>query len=79
MYTKIADIIRKVKEDREEKLVIDENTNIMEDIGFDSLEMINFILSIEETFDIDIDFDDFDYDYLNSVKSLCEYIERVTR
>lgn len=77
MYTKIVDILRTVKDDQEGKLIIHEDTNIMDDIGLDSLEMINFILAIEETFDIDIDFDDFDYDYLNSVKALCDYIEKL--
>lgn len=74
MISNIIDILRKIKEDKTSELVIEKETNILDEVGLDSLEMINFILELEETFDIDIDFDDFDYDYLNSVETLSNYI-----
>ena len=52
MFEKIADIVSKqLGADFDD---IDENTNIMDDLGADSLDVFQIIMAIEEEFDIEI-------------------------
>lgn len=52
--------------------------NIIQDLGFDSLKVINFILAIEEKLDIEIDFEEFEFEYLESFNKLVGYLESIT-
>lgn len=52
-----------------------EDTKIIEEIGLDSIQMIKFILMVEETFDFEIDFEEFEVDILESVKTFSAYIK----
>lgn len=51
------------------------NTNIVEDIGLDSLQMINLILMIEDAFDLEIDFDEIEYEIFLRFSELVEFIK----
>ena len=42
----------------EEDIKLDANTNLIEDLGFDSVNIINLVILIEEEFDIE--FEDFE-------------------
>lgn len=54
------------------------NFNIIQDLGFDSLKVINFILAIEEKLEIEIDFEEFEFEYLESFNKLVGYLESIT-
>lgn len=75
MSEKIVKIICEVKEDEslEEKIL--NSTDLLNDLGIDSLQLINIILRIEDEFDIQIDFEEFDMDCLRSIDTFGEYIE----
>jgi acyl carrier protein len=53
---------------------IDGSTDIINDIGLDSIQMINLVLLIEDEFEIQIDFEDFDFFTFSSIKALSDYI-----
>jgi acyl carrier protein len=53
---------------------ISDNANIITDIALDSVEMIEFMLEIEENFGIEINFDELDFSHLTSIKILAEYL-----
>lgn len=72
---KIIDIILEIKEDKELAKEYNENSKIIEDIVLDSLEMINFVLRVEEEFNIEINFDEFDFSDLEDIKSFAEFID----
>lgn len=74
MKERLIKIICEIKGVNSFELNINENSSIIEDIGIDSLQMINLILKVEEEFGIEIDFDDFDYTYLSSVSAFCDFI-----
>lgn len=74
MKERLIKIICEIKGEDALGCNIDENTNIIDDIGIDSLQMINLILKVEEEFEIEIDFDDFDYTYLSSISAFCDFI-----
>ena len=53
---------------------ITEVTNLKKDIGFDSLDLVDLIFRIEETFDLSIPDDEFD-DLFISVGHMAQYIQ----
>ena len=50
-------------------------TDIINELGLDSLQMINLALRVEDEFQITIDFETFDFDTLLSVQAFWEFIE----
>jgi acyl carrier protein len=71
---KISSIVAKIKNDPSLVGLITPETNLIDDIGIDSLDMIDFLLSLEADFDIQVDFDKFDFDVMESVSKLETYI-----
>jgi acyl carrier protein len=51
------------------------STDIINEIGLDSLQMINLALRVEDEFQITLDFETFDLDTLLSVESFWRFIE----
>ena len=76
MVEKIIEILSKVKDDDSLVGTLNGSTNIISEVGLDSLQMINFVLELEDAFDIEIDFDQFDLTNLQSIDSVCKVIER---
>jgi acyl carrier protein len=75
MVEKIIEILSKVKDDVSLKGTLGGGTNIISEVGLDSLQMISFILELEDAFDIEIDFDKFDLTSLQSIDRLCKVLE----
>lgn len=70
-------IIRILAEVRQGELQTDElngNSSIVNDVGLDSLQMIDFMLKVEEEFEITMDFDNFDFSTLDSIQTFSDYI-----
>ncbi|KAA0109641.1 acyl carrier protein [Mycolicibacterium sp. P1-5] len=44
------------------------------DYGIDSLQMINFLLSIEDTFDVELDYENLELDHLRSVREFTDFV-----
>ncbi len=74
MEEKIIQILAEVKGDQELTDNTSIGTAIMDDIGLDSLQMINFMLRIEDEFGIEIDFEKFDLSDLGTISSFSNYI-----
>lgn len=74
MEQQIIRLISQIKDDARLEESLNETSNIMVDGGLDSLQMINFILKVEEQFGIEIDFEDFDFSHMESVSAFCRYI-----
>lgn len=74
MKEKIKNILAQVKESIDISDISD-NADLMNDIGLDSLQMINFLLQLEDEFDIELDFDSLDYQHMRSLPKLTEFME----
>ncbi len=74
MVEMIRKILVEVKEN-DNLQEITENTDIVEDIGLDSLETIQFILGLEDECETEIDFDEFEFELLHKVGDLIKYLE----
>jgi acyl carrier protein len=75
MVEKIIEILSKVKDDASLLGTLDGSSNIISGVGLDSLQMINFVLELEDEFNIEIDFDQFDLKNLQSITAVCKVIE----
>jgi len=74
MEQKVKEIIGEIKEKPYLAHVLSDETDIINDVELDSLQMINFILRVEEEFDLEFDYDNFNYDHLSSITSFCQFI-----
>lgn len=75
MENKIIEILAEVKEDETLKSRLTLNSNIVDEVGLDSLEMINFILRVEEVFNKEIDYEKLELDHLSSINSFYGFIK----
>ncbi len=76
MEQHIIQIISQIKDDEQLVKDLNEHSNIMEDGGLDSLQMINFILKVEEKFGIEIDLEEFEFSHMESITAFCQYISK---
>ncbi len=72
---KLMQILVEIKNEPDLAARINPSTDIINELGLDSLQMINLALRVEDEFQITIDFETFDFDTLLSVKSFWEFIE----
>lgn len=77
MEKKIISIISEIKKDNSFMDKLNETSSIIDEVGFDSLQMINFILRIEDEFGIEIDFEEFDMENLKSIKDFSNFIDSI--
>jgi len=75
LEAKIVELIAQVKGDQSLVTRLNSSSNLIEDVGLDSLQMINLILLVEGEFGVEVDFDTFDIKHLRSLGSFAEYIK----
>ena len=71
MLEQIVEIISKQLKAEPEQIAPD--TNIMEDLGADSLDVVELLMAIEETFGVSVP--DEDIPGLRTVKDIVDYVE----
>ena len=76
MQETIQKILSEVKDTPVTTINLSDDTDIINDIGLDSLQMVTFMLKLEEELDIQIDFDNLDFTTLMSVRSLCDFLSK---
>lgn len=76
MKETIKEVLSEVKENSSAVATLSDNTDIINDIGLDSLQMVTFMLKLEEVLEIEIDFDNLDFSNLTSVGSLCDFLSK---
>ena len=76
MQETIQKILSEVKDTPIATINLSDETDIINDIGLDSLQMVTFMLKLEEELDIQIDFDNLDFTTLMSVRSLCDFLSK---
>lgn len=75
MYDKLVDILCSIKEDQPElRQSLSLETDLNNDIGLDSLQMIQFMLKVEEQLNLIIDYDNFDYEHLQSIQTFITFL-----
>ncbi len=75
MNERIKNILSTIKDDQNICNIAD-NADLINDVGLDSLQMINFLLKLEDEFDIEIDFEELDYNYMRRLDRFVEFIQK---
>ncbi|MRN57278.1 acyl carrier protein [Paenibacillus monticola] len=70
----MIEIISEIKKDPALLETLNGQSDIIAESGMDSLEMINFILRIEDEFDVEIDFDEFDLSHLGTIDHFLDFV-----
>lgn len=75
IYKKIRDIMQATFRGNINIDSIDEHTNLIEEVGLNSIVGIEILVRIENEFDIEIDDDDLSVELLTSLDTIAAYIE----
>ncbi len=75
--TAIKQTIEKVKGIGGMAASLSDDADIINSVGLDSLQMLRFMLELEERLAIMIDFDSLEYSYFNSIRTLAEFMDRM--
>jgi len=54
---------------------LSDDADIIHGVGLDSLQMLRFMLELEERLEVTIDFDRLEYSFFNSVRTLAEFMD----
>lgn len=73
MKESIYSLIYEIADD-DQLAQIQDQTDLINDAHFDSLNTIKLLIAIEEQFGIEIDFDDFDFELLGNAGDFAAYI-----
>lgn len=75
MISKVGEIVARIRNDWSWAERVNEDTDLINEIGLDSLELIDFLLALENEFQIEVDFNLLEMSHLTSVKRLCCFVE----
>jgi acyl carrier protein len=56
-----------------------DSADIIEDVGLDSLQMMEFMLEIENQLNLEIDFEKLDFSYLKSIEKFSEILQQMKK
>ncbi len=73
MIESVKDILEKVKNRPGLAHRLTGQSDLIGDVGLDSLEMIDFMLKVEQDMGIVIDFERLEFSHLSSIRTLCEF------
>lgn len=74
MQQRVIEIIAEIKEEPGLLQTLNGASDLTLDAALDSLQIINFILRVEDEFNIEVDFDTFDLEHLKSVDRFSTYV-----
>ena len=77
MVQEIKLILEKVKGVPGLSQQLSDSADIIEDVGLDSLEMMEFMLEVESQLRVEIDFQKLDFSCLRSIDRFCEVIKQM--
>ena len=72
LFAKLLEIIKDIKD---EDILVDMNTALIESEIMDSLELINYLTQIEETFDVNISMDELIEHKLGIISNMIKHIQ----
>jgi len=78
LYASVADRAKAVLGDvlgnPEIAATISEDTDIIHDLGLDSIQAINFLLALEDVFDVELEFEELTYEQLRKFSGVCGFV-----
>jgi acyl carrier protein len=77
MIQQIKDVLEQVTGRAGLAATLSDSTNIIDDVGLTSLEMVDFMLHLEDRLNVEIQFHELDFASLRSIKLLSESLSRM--
>lgn len=74
MKQRVKEILAEIKETPGLAQTLSDNADILQDARMDSLQLVDFVLKIEDEFGVEFDFDTFDMSILESIDAFCQFI-----
>jgi acyl carrier protein len=74
MIERIKKVISEIKEDPSLIQSLTETSDILNDVGLDSLQMIIFMMKLEEECDLELDFDNFNICHIITISRLSDFL-----
>lgn len=65
VHEKMTEIVRALVSD--DSIEVNENTNLLKNLGFDSILFVQLLIKVEDTFDIEIEDEDLDISVISQV------------
>jgi acyl carrier protein len=75
MEDQVIQIVKEIIKDNDIQLT--NETDILNEVGLNSAQMMQLFLKTEDTFHIVIDFGNFHYSCLSSISGFCDYITKL--
>ncbi|MDT3400530.1 phosphopantetheine-binding protein [Streptomyces sp. B1866] len=79
VFERIRDLLGEIVGDPDVTAGITEETSVVDDLGLDSIQMINFLLRLEDEFDLELDFEGLTFEQVGSVRGLCRFVAAEAR
>jgi acyl carrier protein len=79
MFEIIREIVVKVKEDETYRSTLTPASDLINEVGLDSLQMIVFILEVEDRFNVEIVYEELDYNDLLSVDRFISFLNNMDK
>lgn len=70
----LKQLLAKLRDDPQ-LLNLPDGASVLDDVGLDSLELLNFMLEIESTLSLTIDFENLDFEHLESLRDLAAFLD----
>ena len=77
MIPKIGNLVAVVTKNPALAEKVNASTDLINEVGLDSLQMIDFLLGLEDEFGVEVDFDSLDIQHLSSVEALCRFVREL--
>jgi acyl carrier protein len=74
LIPRIGNVVARVMKNPALSAKVTASTDLVNEIGLDSLQMIDFLLGLEDEFGVEVDFDSLDMQHLTSVEALCHFV-----
>lgn len=68
-------ILAKIKSDPELAVRLPDDADLVDQVGLDSLETLQFMLEVEAVLAVQIDFDKLEFSYLRSLEALARFLD----
>jgi acyl carrier protein len=75
----IKNIIANLKHQPELADKLSDDADLINEIGLDSLGLLQFMLEVEQCLNIQIDFNLLEFDYLQSIQTLAGFLEQMPK
>jgi acyl carrier protein len=74
LIPRIGDLVARITKNPAWAGKVTATTDLVNEVGLDSLQMIDFLLGLEDEFRVEVDFDSLDVQHLTSVEALCRFV-----